>query len=69
PKFKASWPTQGLIQKWNDEQKRYETVLMGVFMAGPVNTYPVDLKGVMKIRYVPWNSYFRNFHTSEIEVR
>ncbi|HUW34001.1 MAG TPA: PQQ-binding-like beta-propeller repeat protein, partial [Planctomycetota bacterium] len=69
PKFKASWPMQGLIQKWNDEQKRYETVLMGVFMGGPVNTYPVDLKGVTKIRYVPWNNYFRNFYTSEIEVR
>jgi len=69
PKFKASWPTQGLIQKWNDEQKRYETVLMGVFMSGPVNTYLVDLKGVTRIRYVPWNSYFRNFYTSEIEVK
>jgi hypothetical protein len=24
---------------------------------------------VSKLRYVPWDSYYRNFHTSEIEVR
>lgn len=38
-------------------------------MRGPINTYTLDLKAVKKIRYVPWNSYYRNFYTSEIEVR
>jgi hypothetical protein len=69
PKFRDSWPTQGLVQVWDDRLKTWNTVMMGVFLRGPVNTYPLNLKGVVRIRYVPWNNYLRNFYTSEIEVR
>jgi outer membrane protein assembly factor BamB len=69
PKFPASWPTQGLIQLWDEKLKQWSTVKMGLFLQGPVQTYEVKLKGVTKLRYVPWSNYFRNFHTSEIEVR
>jgi outer membrane protein assembly factor BamB len=69
PKFEASWPTQGLIQVWDEKLKQWSTVKMGLFLHGPVTTYEVNLKGVTKLRYVPWSNYFRNFHTSEIEVR
>ena len=69
PDFPASWPTEGLVQVWDEELKRWDTAARGVFLEGPVNTYALDLEGVSKIRYVPWNSYYRNFYTSELEVR
>jgi hypothetical protein len=69
PRFKDSWPTQGLVQVWDGKLKSWNTVVMGLFLTGPVNTYKLNLKGVTKLRYVPWNSYYRNFYTSEIEVR
>ena len=64
-----SWPTDGLVQVWDDDQKRWRTAARGIFLHDPVTTYSFDLKQVTKIRYVPWSSYFRNFYTSEIEVR
>ena len=67
--FPRSWPTEGLVQVWDDGKKKWKTAAYGVFLKGPVNTYPLDLKKVTKLRYLPWNSYYRNFHTSEIEVR
>lgn len=69
PNFPDSWPSQGLVQVWNDETKQWNTVAFGNFLNGPVNTYQLSLKGVAKLRYLPWNSYYRNFYTSEIEVR
>ena len=69
PKFKRSWPTQALIQVWDEKLKQWNTIKMGLFLQGPVNTYDLNLKGVTRLRYVPWNNYFRNFYTSEIEVR
>jgi len=69
PKSPNSWPTEGLVQVWDDGLKRWNTAAFGVFLRGPVNTYRLGLKGATKLRYVPWNSYYRNFHTSEIEVR
>jgi hypothetical protein len=68
-KHPESWPTEGVVQVWDDNDKRWKTAAFGVFLKGPVNTYALDLKGVTKLRYLPWNSYFRNFYTSEIEVR
>ncbi|HPD14804.1 MAG TPA: hypothetical protein PLE19_07635 [Planctomycetota bacterium] len=67
--FPDSWPTEGLVQVWDEGLKRWNTATFGVFLTGPVNTYALNLKGVSKLRYVPWGSYYRNFHTSEIEVR
>jgi hypothetical protein len=67
--FPASWPTEALVQVWNEPLKRWDTAAFGVFLTGPVNTYNLNLKAVTKLRYLPWNSYYRNFHTSEIEVR
>jgi len=69
PNQKASWPTQGLVQVWNDALKQWDTAKMGVFQPGPVTTYALNLKGVSRLRYVPWNGYYRNFYTCEIEVR
>jgi len=69
PKFPASWPTDGLVQVWDDAHKAWKTAARSTSLDGPVNTYALDLKGVTKLRYVPWESYYRNFYTSEIEVR
>jgi hypothetical protein len=69
PRQPDSWPTEGLIQVWNEAQKRWDTAAFGVFLHGPVNTFRLQLQGVQKLRYAPWNSYYRNFYTSEIEVR
>ena len=69
PKFPASFPREGQIMIWNDQTQDWDTVTHSVFMTGPVNTYAVNLKGVTKLRYVPWHSLWRNFYTSEIEVR
>jgi len=69
PKYPYSWPTEAVVQVWNEELEKWDTTAFGIFLAGPVNTYKLDLKGVKKLRYVPWSSYYRNFHTSEIQVR
>jgi len=69
PNFPDSWPTEGLVQVWDEKLKRWNTAAFGVFLRGPVNTYALNLKGVRRLRYVPWNSYYRNFYTSELEVR
>jgi hypothetical protein len=69
PKFPESWPTESLVQVWDDARQRWRTAKHAVFLHGPVATYALDLKGITKIRYVPWANYFRNFHTSEIEIR
>jgi hypothetical protein len=69
PEFADSWPTEGLIQLWDLKSEQWRTVAHSAFMSGPTNTYELNLKGVKKMRYLPWQSYFRNFHTSEIEVR
>jgi hypothetical protein len=55
-------------QVWDEKLKTWNTVIMGVFLEGPVHTCPVKLKGETRLRYVPWNDYYRNFYTSEIEV-
>lgn len=68
PKHPASWPTEGLVQVWDEAAKKWQTAVRSVFMKGAVNTYTLNKKGVTKLRYVPWNSYYRNFYTSEIEV-
>ena len=64
-----SWPTEGLLQIWNESQKRWDTAAFGVFLRGPVNTYRLALRGANKLRYLPSSSHYRNFYTSEIEVR
>ncbi|MCX7935603.1 MAG: hypothetical protein N3A66_10145, partial [Planctomycetota bacterium] len=69
PKYPDSWPTEGLVQVWDEKAQRWTTAAFGVHLRGPVNTYILDLKAATKIRYAPWHSYFRNFYTSEIEVR
>lgn len=69
PRFANSFPTEGHVENWDEETQAYRTVKHAVFLSGAVNTYELGLKRVTKLRYVPWSSYFRNFHTSEIEVR
>jgi hypothetical protein len=69
PRHAESWPSEGLVQVWRDDQQRWQTAAFGCFLNGPVNTYALDLRGVKRLRYLPWNSYYRNFYTSEIEVR
>ena len=69
PQHPESWPTEGVVQVWNESQKRWDTAAFGVFLRGPVNTYRLNLPAVQKLRYLPWSSYYRNFYTTEIEVR
>jgi PQQ-like domain len=69
PDFPESWPTESLIQVWDQEAEHWSTVKHGVFLRGPLATYALDLQRVKRLRYVPWSNSFRNFHTSEIEVR
>ena len=69
PRYPDSWPTEGVVQVWDEKEQKWITAAFGVHLRGPVNTYRLDLKNVSKIRYAPWNSYFRNFYTSEIEAR
>jgi hypothetical protein len=54
---------------WDVAAGRWRTVRHAAFLRGPVNSYSLDLKHVTKLRYLPWSSMFRNFYTSEIEVR
>ena len=69
PKFPDSWPTESSIQFWDKDEARWRTAKHAAFLRGPVNTYSLDLKRMTKLRYVPWSNSFRNFYTSEIEVR
>ncbi|HEV3259500.1 MAG TPA: hypothetical protein VG013_21725, partial [Gemmataceae bacterium] len=69
PRLPQSWPSEGLVQVWDEALKKWQTVSFGLFLNGPTNTYPLNLKRVSRLRYVPWNSYYRNFYTSAIEVR
>jgi hypothetical protein len=69
PRHADSWPTESCIQVWDVAAGRWRTVRHAAFLRGPVNSYSLDLKHVTKLRYLPWSSMFRNFYTSEIEVR
>ncbi len=69
PRFPDSWPTESVIQVWDEATRRWRTAKHGLFLRGAVATYSLELERVTKLRYVPWSSYFRNFHTSEIELR
>ena len=69
PAFPDSFPTETVVQVWNEETQAWKTAVVGLFLNDAVNNYPLNLKGVTKLRYVPWGNYFRNFYTSEIEVR
>ena len=64
-----SWPTDALMQRWDEETKIWRTAEFATFLKGSVNTYQLNLKGVTRLRYVSWNNYYYNFYTSEIEVR
>ncbi|HEY2406947.1 MAG TPA: hypothetical protein VGI10_13145 [Polyangiaceae bacterium] len=69
PSFPDSWPTEAVIQIWSDQANGWKTAKHAVFLKGATNTYALDLHAVKRLRYVPWANYYRNFHTSEIEVR
>ncbi len=69
PHHPECWPTDALVQVWDDGQQKWTTAVYGVFLNSAVNTYTLNLKSVSKLRYAPWGSYYRNFYTSEIEVR
>jgi len=69
PKHPEAWPTDTVVQVWDEGQKNWKTAVYGLFLRGAVSTYTLHLKGVTKLRYAPWSSYYRNFYTSEIEVR
>jgi hypothetical protein len=69
PNFPESWPSESLIQVWDEARQGWRTAMRAAFLHGPVTRYALDLKGVTKLRYVFLGNYFRNFHTSEIELR
>lgn len=68
-RFPESFPSEAQIEVWDDAHQSWQTVKHPVSLAGAVNTYALGLERVRRLRYVPWGSYYRNFHTSEIEVR
>jgi hypothetical protein len=69
PAHPEAWPTAAVVQAWDERDMRWRTVKYAAFLHGSVARYPLSLRGVKKVRYVPWGSYFRNFYTSEIELR
>jgi len=69
PKFPESWPRESVIQAWDEVTEQWRTVKHGTFLHSAVTTYALDLPRVRKLRYLPWSDYFRNFHTSEVELR
>jgi len=69
PKYAASFPTEAVVQVWDEPQKAWKTAAVGTFLSGAINTYNLNLKAVTKLRYVPMGDYYRNFYTSELEVR
>ncbi len=69
PSRPDSHPELAVVQSWNPAIQKWETASVGNFLQGPVRTFPLSLKGVEKIRYVPLTGYFDNFRLSEIEVR
>ncbi len=62
-------PELAIVQAWNPGIQKWETASVGNFLQGPVRTFPLTLKGVEKIRYLPLTGYFDNFRMTEIEVR
>ena len=68
-KHPDSYPTDSFIGVWDETNQQWVTVKRGVFLHGPVNTYTLNLKGVKKLIYCPWNNYGNNFYTSKLEVR
>jgi hypothetical protein len=69
PQHPENWPTEALVEVWDEKLQRWETAAFGLFLEGPVNSYTIDREAVTRLRYVPWASYYRNFRTCEIEVR
>ena len=69
PQHPESFPTDTVIQSWDEASKTWKTLTRGTFLNGAVNTYQLDARNVSKLRYVPLGNYFRNFYTCEIEVR
>ena len=64
-KHPESYPTDSFIGVWDEPNKQWVTVKRGVFLHGPVNTYTLNLKGVKRLIYCPWNNYGNNFYTSK----
>ena len=69
PNHPESWPTEGVVQVWDEKLEDWRCVAHSAFMSGPTNTYDLNLKKVKTFRYVPWTPYAKNLYTSEIEVR
>jgi len=69
-KHPDSFTNEALIQIWSDDTAKWETVIYGRFMNSSINTFPVNLDNVTKIRYAPWGrSYYNNVYVTEIEIR
>jgi len=64
-----SWPSEAFVQAFDEAEKKWSTVARGLFLVGPTNTYTLNLKGVKKIRYMPWSRFLKSMNTCEIEVR
>jgi len=65
-----AYTSEAVIQVWSDETAKWETVIYGRFMNCPINTFPINLNNVTKIRYAPWGkSYYSNIYVTEIEIR
>ncbi|MCM8786082.1 MAG: discoidin domain-containing protein, partial [Candidatus Omnitrophica bacterium] len=69
PNFPNSWVKEAVVQVWDEDNKKWETVKFGIFLNNFINTYELHLKSVKKVRFVPLSNYFKNFYISEVEVR
>ena len=69
PEFPESFIKEAVVQKWDEDEKKWKTVKFGIFMNSSVNTFELNLKNVKKLRFVPISNYYKNFYITEIEAR
>ena len=69
PQRPEAWPTDTVIQVWDEAANSWHTATRGLFLRSFIHTYALNLKGATRIRYVVLGNLYRNLHTCEIEVR
>ena len=46
PDFPDAWPTEGLVQVWDEPLPRFQTATRDAFLTGPSNTSELNPKGL-----------------------
>lgn len=60
---------EAVVQVCDEAQQQWKTARFAQMDLKVVQTIPLDLKAVTRLRFVPWSNYYRNFRITEIEVR